>query len=248
MTDLGRCFRIMHLFQFSLLSSMGQNVSSTHSLSSFFPSFFFFFICFVFICFSFLSRLPLSLPLKVLALYEHRLTYNGSYYSLLVKIPVALIFLGLYIYLVLNIIKFGNTQSDHLQIALCQSFFLWLFMEIFFIETFIVYFIHVLIPSTISSELKTAKAYMMKLINSIDFDVRNESNKPSTSVDDQFEFNLAKFLSVPYRMSETFPELTFEKKVVQVWLYLYHFTILFISYTFFPSLSLYIYICVWIVN
>lgn len=116
--------------------------------------------------------------------------------------------LGMMFYILL----FALTQTGPKQNAWFLSFALWLFVEILFVSTAIVFITHILIPSMIMKDLTQIKRRLMDNIR--DFNDRVKENaKNQVKTNESVEFNAANYLFVSTRLARQFPDLK-ESKII----------------------------------
>ena len=111
------------------------------------------------------------------------------------------------------VLWFGSQETDKIQITLCVSFALWLFLEIFLYETLSVAFTHLTLPMLIAKELKSTKDYIMMLISTADYTEPDDMDE-ATRQEWETSFDLRRYLSVCYRLADHSDDMHFERCVI----------------------------------
>ena len=156
-----------------------------------------------------MDLLPLN-SYKILDGYERRINYRlNKGLSFVVKSLVATVLFLFYGFMIYTIVLFGSVQSDIIQISLCQTFLLWILYEVMFVESIYVYFLHTFIPSSVAQDLRSSRDCIIKAIQKVDINRLSESQAYATS-----EFNLSKYLVLPYRISEAFNDHLLENYII----------------------------------
>jgi hypothetical protein len=155
-----------------------------------------------------LFQLELMHPISasIFTAYEKRIHYPPVEIANLTRLLGVLCLLGFYIFMLYIIFLFGSTQSDSLQIALCESFFLWIVYEILLVESLFVYLIHILVPSSIAKDLQGVKTQIMNLMYDVETDL-SENQRLS-------DFSICRFINVSSKIIKNFPALIYESKTI----------------------------------
>jgi hypothetical protein len=152
-----------------------------------------------------------SLSSEILSTYDRRINFKGSeVHSKVVRITCAGCLVIIYISMVYYILLFGSKNAEGIQIALCQSFFLWVLFEVISVETLFVLLQHIVIPHSIADDLRQSKDKILSLFANINNDDNDEG--PDKKI---YTFNLSRFMRSSFRLAEYFPEQKLEKKLVQ---------------------------------
>ena len=152
---------------------------------------------------------------RILDSYEERLnTKPMSSYSRLFKGVSMFVLVSAYVGMFLYVLWFGSQETDRIQIALCQSFLFWLFLEVFIYETLSTAFTHLTLPFLITNELKRTKDYVMNLIATADYTEPDDMDEKAR-MEHEESFDLRRYLSVCYRLADHSDDMHFERCVIR---------------------------------
>ncbi|RYG70304.1 hypothetical protein EON64_00530 [archaeon] len=110
------------------------------------------------------------------------------------------------------IFLFAVSQDSHRQAAWAKSFGLWLVAEIILVSTFIVVFMHVIIPSFIMKDVKQIKSKLVESLVKYHNDLANNRQRNVSSTElsisnNNEDFNSAEYLFVSYKLASQLPHL-----------------------------------------
>jgi hypothetical protein len=171
MTDISKCYRLMHLMQRDLLPKSKACILDSHD-----------------------RRISSHIAKEALFTFHFSLV-------------IVIVMLGVYGTMLFYIFSFGNNASNSLQNQLCLTFFAWMLAEAVLVETSVIYILFVFFPSTISDKLQMTKAKILNFLKGTDVN--------DAYVEFPDDFNLSKYLSVSYRMTDFYSTSVLETRTIR---------------------------------